>query len=100
MLLLSLPTLLWYLAFCYLPMFGIVIAFKRYRMVPGKGFLFSLFFGSDWVGGNGAAGHAGDSAILSSFRAASLCFPDSDVAASLSLLDHRELFRLFLPFRG
>ena len=44
MLLLSLPTLLWYLAFCYLPMFGIVIAFKRYRMVPGKGFLFSLFF--------------------------------------------------------
>ena len=50
MLLLSLPTLLWYLAFCYLPMFGIVIAFKRYRMVPGKGFLFSLFFGSDWVG--------------------------------------------------
>ena len=50
LLLLSLPTLLWYLAFCYLPMFGIVIAFKRYRMIPGKGFLYSLFFGSDWVG--------------------------------------------------
>lgn len=50
MLLLSLPALLWYLAFCYLPMFGIVVAFKRYRLVPGKGFLYSLFFGSDWVG--------------------------------------------------
>ncbi len=50
LLLLSLPTVLWYLAFCYLPMFGIVIAFKRYRMIPGKGFLYSLFFGSDWVG--------------------------------------------------
>ena len=47
---LSLPTLLWYLAFCYLPMFGIVIAFKRYRMIPGKGFLYSLFYGSEWVG--------------------------------------------------
>ena len=50
MILLSLPTVLWYLAFCYLPMFGIVMAFKRYRMVPGKGFLYSLFQGSKWVG--------------------------------------------------
>ena len=48
--LLALPTVVWYLAFCYLPMFGIVMAFKRYRMVPGKGFLYSLFRGSDWVG--------------------------------------------------
>jgi ABC-type polysaccharide transport system, permease component len=47
---LSLPTLLWYLAFCYLPMFGIVIAFKQYRMIPGKGFIYSLFSGSKWVG--------------------------------------------------
>lgn len=50
MTLLSLPALLWYIAFCYLPMFGIVIAFKRYQMVPGKGFLYSLFYGSKWVG--------------------------------------------------
>ena len=48
--LLSLPTLIWYLAFCYLPMFGIVMAFKRYKMVPGKGFFYSLFYGSQWVG--------------------------------------------------
>ena len=47
---LSLPTLLWYLAFCYLPMFGIIIAFKQYRLVPGKGFIYSLFAGSSWVG--------------------------------------------------
>ena len=47
---LSLPTLLWYLVFCYLPMFGLVIAFKQYRLVPGKGFIYSLFSGSPWVG--------------------------------------------------
>ena len=29
--LLSLPTLLWYLIFSYLPMFGVVIAFKEYN---------------------------------------------------------------------
>ena len=50
LLLLSLPTLIWYLVFCYLPMFGIVIAFKRYKPVPGKGFIYSLFQKSPWVG--------------------------------------------------
>ena len=49
---LSLPTLLWYAAFCYLPLFGIVMAFKRYRLIPGKNFIYSLFFGSEWVGLN------------------------------------------------
>jgi recombinational DNA repair protein (RecF pathway) len=29
---LSLPTLLWFLIFTYLPMFGIIIAFKNYRL--------------------------------------------------------------------
>ncbi|MBR6158967.1 MAG: sugar ABC transporter permease [Lachnospiraceae bacterium] len=48
---LSLPTLLWYIAFCYLPMFGIVIAFKRYRPVAGKSFIYDLFVASPWVGG-------------------------------------------------
>lgn len=47
---LSLPTLLWYIAFCYFPLFGIVIAFKRYRLIPGKSFIYSLFFGSEWAG--------------------------------------------------
>ena len=33
--LLSLPTLLWFLIFSYLPMFGVIIAFKVYRLSPG-----------------------------------------------------------------
>lgn len=47
---LSLPTMIWYIMFCYLPMFGIVIAFKNYKVKPGKGFLYSLFVNSGWVG--------------------------------------------------
>ena len=47
---LSLPTVIWYLLFCYLPMFGLVIAFKQYRVAPGKGFLWSLFYNSKWSG--------------------------------------------------
>ena len=47
---LSAPTLIWYLVFCYLPMFGIIMAFKRYRLIPGKGFFYSLIHGSEWVG--------------------------------------------------
>lgn len=49
---LSLPTALWYLLFCYIPMFGIVIAFKDFRAAAGKGFLYSLFVNSKWVGFN------------------------------------------------
>ncbi|WP_274365872.1 ABC transporter permease [Paenibacillus thermotolerans] len=39
---LAVPTVLWYLAFCYLPLFGIIIAFKQFRPLPGAGFLGSL----------------------------------------------------------
>ena len=48
--LLSLPTTVWYLLFCYLPMFCIIIAFKNYRVAPGKGFIRSLFNNSPWSG--------------------------------------------------
>lgn len=48
--LLSLPSIAWLLAFCYVPMFGIVFAFKNYKYKPGKGFLYSLFVSSKWVG--------------------------------------------------
>lgn len=45
----ALPTFVWYVLFCYLPMFGLIISFKNYKISPGHGFLFSLFK-SDWVG--------------------------------------------------
>lgn len=47
--LLALPTAIWYVVFSFLPMIGILIAFKNFRMVPGKGFFASLM-ASDWVG--------------------------------------------------
>ncbi|MDO4445794.1 MAG: ABC transporter permease subunit [Bacillota bacterium] len=48
--LLSVPTLIWYFIFCYLPMFGVVIAFKNYKLSPGgHGFLYNLFH-SEWAG--------------------------------------------------
>ncbi len=46
---LATPTIIWYLLFVYLPMFGIIIAFKDYHIVEGKGFWGSLM-ASDWVG--------------------------------------------------
>jgi len=46
-LLLALPTTVWYVLFCYLPMFGIIIAFKDYRI--SGGFLKSIWE-SRWVG--------------------------------------------------
>ena len=46
---LALPTTVWYILFCYLPMFGVILAFKDYKIVEGAGFLTSLIK-SDWVG--------------------------------------------------
>ena len=37
------PVVLWFLIFCYLPMFGIVIAFQKFSITKG-------FFGSEWIG--------------------------------------------------
>ena len=47
--LLGLPTFVWYVLFSYLPMFGILIAFKQYKVVPKKSFLYSLLH-SEFVG--------------------------------------------------
>lgn len=44
--LLMLPGLLWYMIFCYLPMFGIVIAFEDYKPFWGLEGIFT----SQWVG--------------------------------------------------
>ena len=48
---LALPTVVWYALFVYLPMFGIIIAFKDYSLSEGKGFIGSLI-DSPWVGFN------------------------------------------------
>lgn len=45
--LLMLPTTIWYILFCYLPMFGILIAFKDFKL--NGGFLKS-FLTSEWCG--------------------------------------------------
>jgi putative aldouronate transport system permease protein len=45
--LLALPTAVWYLLFCYLPMFGVILAFKNYRI--SGGFIKSILQ-SDWAG--------------------------------------------------
>lgn len=45
---LGFPTFIWYILFCYLPMFGLIIAFKKYRIFPGQSFIQNLFM-SDWV---------------------------------------------------
>ena len=49
--LISLPTVVWFILFSYLPMFGIIIAFKEYKLSGGHGFLYSLLH-SEWVGWN------------------------------------------------
>ncbi len=41
--LLLLPVIVWYIVFCYLPMFGIVMAFENFKFAKG-------IFGSAWVG--------------------------------------------------
>ena len=41
--LMAIPVMAYYIIFCYLPMFGIVIAFQDFRVTRG-------FFRSDWVG--------------------------------------------------
>lgn len=47
--LLALPTTIWYILFCFLPMFGIIIAFKNYKVIPGHGFFYNLIQ-SQWSG--------------------------------------------------
>ncbi|PNT91574.1 ABC transporter permease [Clostridium thermosuccinogenes] len=47
--LLGLPTFVWYVLFCYLPMFGLILAFKDYKIKAGQGFLYSLIH-SEWSG--------------------------------------------------
>ncbi|KAA1185053.1 ABC transporter permease [Paenibacillus sp. B2(2019)] len=45
--LLAIPTTIWYILFCYLPMFGIIIAFKQFKISGG---FISNVVNSPWVG--------------------------------------------------
>lgn len=47
--LLGLPSFVWYVLFSYLPMFGLIIAFKKYQIFPKQSFLQNLMQ-SQWVG--------------------------------------------------
>lgn len=47
--LLGLPTFMWYVVFAYLPMFGLLIAFKNYRIFPNQSFIYNVW-NSDWAG--------------------------------------------------
>jgi putative aldouronate transport system permease protein len=44
---LALPTFIWYFLFCYMPMFGVIIAFKEYRISGG---FISSILKSAWIG--------------------------------------------------
>lgn len=47
---LAVPTIVWYALFCYLPMFGIILAFKDYKIVDAtKSFVYNLLH-SEWAG--------------------------------------------------
>lgn len=47
--LLALPTSIWYLLFSYLPMFGVVLPFLNFKIIPQRSFLYSILH-SEWVG--------------------------------------------------
>jgi len=46
---LALPTTIWYVLFSFLPMFGLIIAFKNYKVTGGKSFIYNVFH-SQWAG--------------------------------------------------
>ena len=47
--LMAVPTTIWYILFCFMPMFGLIIAFKDYKIQPGKGFIYNVIH-SEWAG--------------------------------------------------
>ncbi len=50
LLLMSMPAAIWFILFCYLPMFGIAFAFKQFTPKPGEGLFRNLFINSSWSG--------------------------------------------------
>lgn len=50
LILLSLPTVVWYILFSYLPIFGVILAFKDYKLQGGGMGFFGSLFASEWAG--------------------------------------------------
>ncbi len=50
MTLLALPATVWFILFCYIPMFGVAFAFKQFTPRPGQPLFKNLFVNSKWVG--------------------------------------------------
>ncbi|MCR5282594.1 MAG: ABC transporter permease subunit [Lachnospiraceae bacterium] len=48
--LLSLPAVIWFLLFSYLPIFGVAFAFKQFTPKPGESLFRNLFVNSPWTG--------------------------------------------------
>ena len=48
--LMTLPAVIWFGLFCYLPLFGILFAFKDFKPRPGRSLIYNLFVNSPWVG--------------------------------------------------
>lgn len=48
--LLALPAMIWFILFCYIPMFGVAFAFKQFRPKPGESLFRNLFINSRWIG--------------------------------------------------
>ena len=48
--LMSLPAVIWYILFCYLPLFGVFFAFKQFTPKPGESLFRNLFLNSPWAG--------------------------------------------------
>lgn len=48
--LLSLPAVVWFLLFCYLPIFGVAFAFRQFTPKPGESLFRNLFVNSPFVG--------------------------------------------------
>lgn len=48
--LMSVPAAVWFILFCYLPMFGIAFAFKQFTPKPGESLFRNLFINSPWAG--------------------------------------------------
>ncbi|MCR5301407.1 MAG: ABC transporter permease subunit [Lachnospiraceae bacterium] len=50
LLMMSAPAIIWFVLFCYVPMFGAAFAFKNFTPKPGESLVRNLFVNSRWCG--------------------------------------------------